>query len=154
MVKDLASHYMHYFFCLQDSLFGNEKSQCYRIFFSTQSLSTPIRGKSKFWSAHFCEVKVKNWSELTLLWSFIFHETYICYRGYFNLIVGSKIRGTTPQSYRRQRGTRYDSPKLIVGSEVRGTTPQSQLWVKKWSEWMMNEVVHFWSFIFLKHIYY
>ena len=23
---------------------------------------------------------------------------------------------------RRQRGTRYDSPKLIVGSEVRGTT--------------------------------
>ena len=26
---------------------------------------------------------------------------------------------------RRQRGTRYDSPKLIVGSEVRGTTPQS-----------------------------
>ena len=28
---------------------------------------------------------------------------------------------------RRQRGTSTDSPKLIVGSEVRGTTPQSQL---------------------------
>ena len=26
---------------------------------------------------------------------------------------------------RRQRGTSTDSPKLIVGSEVRGTTPQS-----------------------------
>ena len=30
-----------------------------------------------------------------------------------------------PKVNRRQRGTRYDSPKLIVGSEVRGTTPQS-----------------------------
>ena len=33
VVEDLASHYMHYFFCLQDSLFGNQKSQCYRFFF-------------------------------------------------------------------------------------------------------------------------
>ena len=36
------------------------------------------------------------------------------------LIVVDEVRGTT---LRRQRGTRYDSPKLIVDSEVRVSTP-------------------------------
>ena len=34
------------------------------------------------------------------------------------VIVVGQVRGTTLQSYRRWRGTRYDSPKLIV-SEVK-----------------------------------
>ena len=49
------------------------------------------------------------------------------------LPAGRRQRGTRvrlPKVNRRQRGTSTDSPKLIVGSEVRGTTPQSQLRVK------------------------
>ena len=37
------------------------------------------------------------------------------------VIVVSEVRGTTLQSYRQQRGTSTESPKLIVGSEVTST---------------------------------
>ena len=41
------------------------------------------------------------------------------------LIVVSEVEVRLPIVNRRQRGTSTDSPKLIVGSEVRVPTPQS-----------------------------
>ena len=38
---------------------------------------------------------------------------------------GRRSRSDLLPAGRRERGTRYDSPKLIVDSEVRGTTRQS-----------------------------